>query len=193
MSHSIRLRTATPADAPALLAIYAPYVRQTAITFEYEVPDEAEFARRIAGTLQNYPYLVVECDGAPVGYAYAGHYRSRTAYDWDAELSIYLAPDAQRHRLGTRLYRALLALLHAQNVVSAYACITQPGQSLAFHESLGFQKVGVFPRCGWKFECWHDVAWLEVALRQRVTAPEPFLPFPALPEETVKRALEGLL
>ena len=122
------------------------------------------------------------------GLLYA-RFAARAAYGWDAELSIYLQPGLQRHRLGTRLYRALLALLHAQNVVSAYACITAPGPSIAFHETLGFQKVGTFPRTGWKFECWHDVVWMELPLRQRVTAPEPFVPFPDLSAELVRHIL----
>ena len=86
----IQIRAAVPTDAPALLAIYAPYVEQTAITFEYDVPAEAEFTRRIADTLQNYPYLVAEQDGVPVGYAYAGKFHERAAYDWSVETSIYV-------------------------------------------------------------------------------------------------------
>lgn len=189
MTQSIRIRPAVPADAPALLDIYAPYVRQTAITFEYEVPSVEEFTARITQTLTRYPYLVAEHDGKIVGYAYASPFHPRAAYGWDTELSIYLAPDLQRRRLGSRLYRVLLALLHAQNVVSAYACIVSPGPSIAFHESLGFQKVGMFPRSGWKFECWHDVVWMELPLRQRVTAPEPLIPFPELDPDIVRHIL----
>ena len=189
MIHKICIRPAAPADAPALLDVYAPYVRQTAITFEYDVPTAEEFAGRIARTLARYPYLAAEVDGGIAGFAYAAPFHARAAYGWDAELSIYLQPGLQRHRLGTRLYRALLALLHAQNVVSAYACITAPGPSIAFHETLGFQKVGTFPRTGWKFECWHDLVWMELPLRQRVTAPEPFVPFPDLPAELVRHIL----
>ena len=100
-----------------------------------------------------------------------------------------MQPGLQRHRLGSRLYRVLIALLHAQNVVNAYACITSPGPSIAFHESLGFQKIGTFPRTGWKFECWHDVVWMELPLRQRVTTPETFIPFPELDAETVRHLL----
>ena len=94
MDNKIIIRTASAADAPALLAIYAPYVEQTAITFEYDVPAEAEFTRRIADTLQNYPYLVAEQDSVPVGYAYAGKFHERAAYDWSVETSIYV----EQHR-----------------------------------------------------------------------------------------------
>lgn len=189
MTQNICIRLATPADALALLDVYAPYIRQTAITFEYDVPSIEEFTTRIEQTLTRYPYLVAEVDGAVAGYAYASPFHARAAYGWDTELSIYLQPGLQRHRLGSRLYRVLIALLHAQNVVNAYACITSPGPSIAFHESLGFQKIGTFPRTGWKFECWHDVVWMELPLRQRVTTPETFIPFPELDEETVRHLL----
>lgn len=189
MTEKFCIRPATPDDAQALLDLYAPYVQQTAITFEYDVPSCAEFAERIKRILREYPYLVAECDGEPVGYAYAIPFHARTAYRWDVELSIYLSPRVQRQHLGTRLYRALLSLLEQQNVVTAYACITSPGGSIAFHDTLGFQKVGLFPRSGWKFESWHDIVWMERPLRQRVTAPEPFLPFPSLPADLVHRLL----
>ena len=104
---SIQLRSAVPADAPALLAIYAPYVEQTAITFEYDVPTEAEFAYRIETTLQNYPYLVAEQDGVPVGYAYAGKFHERAAYDWSVETSIYVEQHRKRQGIGRLLHDAL--------------------------------------------------------------------------------------
>lgn len=191
MSSIIQIRTAQPSDAAALRALYAPYVEQTAITFEYEVPSEEEFATRIRTLRTVYPYLVAVVDDQIVGFAYGAPFRGRAAYQWDAELSIYLSPGFQGQRLGTRLYRALLALLARQNVVTAYACITVPGGSIAFHESLGFQKIGLFPRSGWKFESWHDVVWMEQSLRQRVTAPEPLIRFSELSEEVIEQVLDG--
>ena len=104
---SIQIRSAAPADAPALLAIYAPYVAHTAITFEYDVPAEAEFARRIAETLKRYPYLVAEEDGVPVGYAYAGKFHDRAAYDWSVETSIYVEQHQKRRGIGRLLHDAL--------------------------------------------------------------------------------------
>ncbi len=104
---SIQIRSAAPADAPALLAIYAPYVAHTAITFEYDVPAEAEFARRIAETLKRYPYLVAEEDGVPVGYAYAGKFHDRAAYDWSVETSIYVEQHRKRQGIGRQLHGAL--------------------------------------------------------------------------------------
>ena len=108
------LRPVTEADAPALLAIYAPYVRNTAITFEYEVPTEAEFARRIRTTLTRFPYLAAVRDGEILGYAYTGPFAARPAYQWAAETSIYIRQDAHRLGLGKRLYEAIEAISKAQ-------------------------------------------------------------------------------
>ena len=123
---ALRIRTARLSDAPALLKIYAPYVEKTAITFECTVLDIDEFAARLRATLRRYPYLVAERGGEIVGYAYAGSFGSRAAYDWAVEMSIYLRED-QRHRgTGKRLYAALEAVLRAQNIQNLYACIGCP-------------------------------------------------------------------
>ena len=103
MTDNIRIRPATAADAPALLAIYAPYVEHTAITFEYEAPAAEEFRRRICHTLERYPYFAAEAEGRIVGYAYAGPFHPRAAYDWDAELSIYVARDCRGMGVGRKL------------------------------------------------------------------------------------------
>lgn len=190
MLPKITIRPAVPEDAGALLAIYAPYVSQTAISFEYDLPSCEEFTARIRSIKDRYPYLVAELDGKPVGYAYASSFHPRMGFHWDVELSIYLSLDCQRHHLGTRLYQTLLALLRHQNVVTAYACIVSPGSSIAFHEAIGFQRVGLFPRSGWKAGSWHDIVFMEYSLRQRVTAPDPFIPFDALPSALVHKLLD---
>lgn len=189
MLPQITIRPAVPEDAPALLAIYAPYVSQTAISLEYDVPSCAEFTERIRSITALYPYLVAEQNGTVIGYAYAAPFHPRMGFHWDVELSIYLSLDCQRHHLGTRLYQTLLALLRHQNVVTAYACATASGNSIAFHESVGFQRVGLFPRSGWKSGSWHDIIWLEYPLRQRVTEPEPLIAFPNLPTALVHELL----
>lgn len=189
MLPQITIRPAVPEDAAALLAIYAPYVSQTAISLEYDVPSCEEFTARIRSITAYYPYLVAELDGKPAGYAYAAPFHARMGFHWDVELSIYLSLDCQRHHLGTRLYRTLLALLRHQNIVTAYACATAPGSSLAFHESIGFQRIGLFPRSGWKAGSWHDLVWMEYPLRQRVTEPEPLVPFSELPTSLVQELL----
>lgn len=184
------LRIATPHDCESIRAIYAPYVEHTAVTFEYTLPSAKEFTERICSTLAQYPYLVAELDGKVIGYAYAHAFRGRTAYSWDAELSIYLAPDTARRGIGTRLYRALLALLREQKLITAYACVTMPGTaSLAFHEAFGFTRLGTFPHSGFKRGCWHDIVWLECVLRERVTPPSDFIPFPALDPARIQQIL----
>ena len=143
---TIIIRTAAADDAAALLAIYAPYVEQTAITFEYKVPSLEEFRRRIIHTLQRYPYLVAEENGEILGYAYTSPFGERTAYSWAVETSIYLRQDVRGKGLGKRLYQSLEDISRAQHVQSQYACIAYPdaddahltGNSVAFHTHLGY-------------------------------------------------------
>ena len=116
---TINIRTASPSDAPALLSIYAPYVENTAITFEYTVPTPEDFRERIARTLDRYPYLVAQLNGTVMGYAYASAFHPRAAYDWSAEVSIYVSEDARGSGIGTRLYAALEDILKQQNIVNA--------------------------------------------------------------------------
>ena len=120
------IRLATPDDAPELLAIYEPYVRETAITCEYEVPSVEEFAGRIERALKRYPYLVMELDGRPVGYAYVSPLNSREAYDWSVETSIYLARDVRHGGLGRKLHDALKQCLVAMGITNMCALIAVP-------------------------------------------------------------------
>ena len=122
----MRIRMAGLEDAAALLAIYAPYVRETAITFEYDVPSEKEFAGRIAHTLEKFPYLVAENDGEIVGYAYAGAFHPRAAYQWCAEMSVYVKRDARRMGVGRKLYDAMETILSMQRLTNVEACIAVP-------------------------------------------------------------------
>ncbi|WP_312642151.1 N-acetyltransferase family protein [Hydrogenoanaerobacterium sp.] len=185
-----RIRFASLEDAPALLGIYTPYVTGTTITFEYEVPSVTEFEGRIASISKSYPYLVCESSGIPVGYAYASLYRTRAAYQWDVETSIYLHPDAQGKGVASALYDALMALLVLQGVYNVYACITHPNErSERFHKSYGFQKVGVFQKAGYKFGRWCDVIWLEKPLHDRFGAPEPIKPVAMLCRQEVQQIL----
>lgn len=179
---ALRIRTARLSDAPALLKIYAPYVEKTAIMFECTVPDIEEFAARMRATLRRYPYLVAERGGEIVGYAYAGPFGSRAAYDWAVEMSIYLRED-QRHRgTGKRLYAALEAVLRAQNIQNLYACIGCPDgaddahltrNSAQFHAHLGYRLVGEFPRCGYKFGTWYSMVWMKKCIGAHEAQPAP--------------------
>lgn len=163
------IRKATTADAPALLDIYAPYVRLTAITFEYDVPTVEEFSRRIANIGSRYPYIVAENDGLIAGYAYASQFHERAAYQWSVETSIYLDTTQRRKGIGRKLYNELERLLRVQGVCNMNACITWlphadphlPIGSVPFHEAMGFSRCAHFHRCGLKFNHWYDVVWME--------------------------------
>lgn len=156
----VTIRLATSADGAAVAAIYAPVVRDTTVSFEADPPDAAEMAARIAATLPRHPYLVAERDGRVVGYAYAGVHRTRAAYAWCAETSVYLAPDAQGQGVGRALMEALVGVLAAQGFAVAVAGATLPNDaSVALHRALGFRDVGVFPRAGFKHGQWWDTWW----------------------------------
>lgn len=165
----ITVRDAEPADAQRILTIYDYYVKNTAITFEYDTPTIDEFRERMRRTMRRYPYLVAERDGAVLGYAYAGAFVGRAAYDWSCELSIYLDHTAQKQGLGRALYAALEARLRAMGILNLYACIGYPRaddeylttNSADFHAHLGFVKVGEFHQCGYKFGRWYDMIWME--------------------------------
>ncbi|KXT78935.1 N-acetyltransferase family protein [Streptococcus panodentis] len=161
----MKIRLARKEDAAALVAIYAPYVEETAITFEYDVPSVEEFAGRIEKTLVKYPYLLAEEEGRILGYAYASAYYGRTAYDWAAELSVYLAQDVRGRGVGSRLYAVLEDLLQKQGYLRFLACIALPNEaSLALHRKRGYQQVAHFPKIGYKFDRWHDIVWLQKTL-----------------------------
>ena len=288
----LTFRVARPEDAEALLAIYAPYVEETAITFEYQVPSVEAFRARIAHTLATYPYIVAvegqpanaaagrvdgasascidraeanagtaHVDGTPVssapasgagavtgthrtseriiGYAYVGRLHERAAYDWSVETSIYVDRCARKHGLGRQLYERLEAILRAMNIISVNACIAYPGtmntvaaadrlqdahigigapntadrtrkdsregtvdsgvdigedpylntNSPDFHAHLGYQLVGHFHACAYKFDRWYDMIWMEKWIAPHPAKPEAMIPFPELPTEVVERCL----
>ena len=180
------IRTASPKDAEALQNIYAPYVEKTAVTFEYEAPSVEEFAGRIERTLQKYPYLAAELDGGIVGYAYAGAFHERAAYDWAVETSIYVREDKKGAGIGRALYEALEQALLRQNILNANACIAYPAQedkyltkdSVLFHERMGYRMVGKFQKCGYKFGRWYDMVWMEKHLKSNPENPERVIWFP---------------
>ncbi len=165
----MKIRNASPDDAERLLEIYSYYVRNTAISFEYDVPTQAEFSRRIGDTLKRYPYLVLEEDGRAVGYAYAGVFKGRAAYDRSCEVSVYVDRGERRRGYGSALYGALEERLKERGILNMYACIASPavedeyltGDSEAFHSRLGFVRVGEFHNCGFKFGRWYNMIWME--------------------------------
>jgi L-amino acid N-acyltransferase YncA len=148
-------------DAAACLAIYAPFITDSAVSFEATPPSVSEFAERIARYSRTHHFLVAEEEGRVIGYAYGSPYRERAAYRWTAETSIYVNPGYHGRGVGTKLYAELLALLRAQGIRMALAGATLPNDaSIALHRRCGFVQVGVLPSVGWKFDRWHDVAWL---------------------------------
>lgn len=192
----VSIRAACPAvDATGLLDIYAYYVENTAITFEYAVPDTLEFEQRIKTTLGSYPWLVAELSGHLVGYAYAGRFKARDAYAWAVETSIYVQHGCRQSGLGRCLYAALENVLRRQHVLNCNACITWSETedarlthgSVRFHEKAGYAMVGTFRRCGYKFDKWYDMLWMEKHIGDHVAPPATFVPFRDLPEDEVRR------
>lgn len=187
-SKDIRIRTAGIHDAQALLEIYAPYVRNTAITFEYEVPKLADFQKRIENTLKKYPYIVAEADGEILGYAYTGAFKERAAYDWSAEVSIYVKEDKHGNGVGRKLYAALEEISHAQHILNLNACIAcsdtedayLTNDSVTFHSHMGYTMVGKFHQCGYKFGRWYDMVWMEKMVGEHPADPAPVVLFPDL-------------
>lgn len=162
----LRLRLATLEDAAGVAAVYAPVVRETSISFELEAPDALEMGRRMAAILARTPWLVAEAQGTIAGYAYAGPFRARPAYQWTTETTVYLDPAFRGRGVGTALYVALLEALRALGYRSAVGGVTLPNDgSVALHERLGFRPVGVFRAAGFKFGAWHDVGFWQVELR----------------------------
>ena len=160
------LRLATPDDAAVIQEIYAPYVLDSATSFETEIPSATELAERISATLDFYPWLVCEDEGVVVGYAYASAHRARAAYCWAVDVSVYIAASHQRRGLGRILYTALFERLIQQGFFVAIAGITLPNPgSVGLHESLGFTHVGTYHNIGFKAGAWQDVGWWEKSLQ----------------------------
>jgi phosphinothricin acetyltransferase len=181
MSGTIRL--ARESDGDALAAIYRPVVAATPASFELVPPDGAEMARRIRDTLPAYPWLVCEVDGRVAGYAYGMRHRARPAYRWSAEVSVYIDAAHRRGGIGRGLYTSLFAILGAQGYCTAFAGITLPNPgSVALHEALGFEPIGVFRRIGHKFGQWHDVGWWQRPLREYGAEPTEPVPVTTLSE-----------
>ncbi|WP_423824090.1 N-acetyltransferase family protein [Salinisphaera sp. SPP-AMP-43] len=159
----VHIRRVCAADGPALARIYAPFVTDNAVSFEYDAPDAETMSHRALTTDAEYAWLIAEDSaGRCLGYAYAGAFRSRPAYDWTVETSAYLATDARGRGVGERLYRHLFATLAQTGYQMAIAAITLPNSpSLKFHERFGFTRIGVLEAVGYKFEQFHDVAYYQ--------------------------------
>lgn len=189
----MQIRIATTEDAVAIREIYAPYVMQTAVSFEYEVPSVQEFEKRISNTLKEYPYLVAIQNDRVVGYAYAGPFHTRDAYKHCAELSIYLNQDVKRNGIGRALYTKIEEILIKQNICTVHACIASPdgedehltGDSEQFHAKMGFKLAGRHEACGFKFGKWYSIVWMDKVIGERTENPDSFIPFRKIEESLV--------
>jgi L-amino acid N-acyltransferase YncA len=161
-------------DGAACAEIYAPFVSGTSISFEEKPPDAAELTRRIDHITSSFPWLVAEVDGSVAGFAYASRHRERAAYCWAADVSVYVGRAHHRRGIGKALYGELLELLRRQGLYTICAGITLPNAgSVALHEALGFQLVGVYRRIGYKHGQWRDVGWWQMELRPVPPGPPP--------------------
>lgn len=187
----ITVRNAKLEDAARILEIYSYYVENTAITFEYTVPTPEDFRARMENTMRRYPYLVIENDGTVEGYAYAGAFVGRAAYDWACEMTIYLDRNARKCGMGRTLYEALQKELAKMGILNLYACIAYPEEddeyltanSAVFHEHLGFAKVGELHNCGYKFGRWYHMIWMEKVIGKHQAAQPPITDYPRLEQK----------
>lgn len=185
----MKIRVATAEDAGSIQSIYAPYVEKTAVTFEYDVPCTEDIRQRIINTLKEYPYLVALEQEKIAGYAYAGSFHARAAYRHSAEVSIYLHEKWHKKGIGKQLYQELENRLMRQNVFVLYACIATTGRdhdenltdaSICFHKRMGYTTVGKHNLCGYKFNKWYSVIWMEKQIADRADSPNAFIPFSEL-------------
>jgi L-amino acid N-acyltransferase YncA len=184
------IRLATPADAAAILDIYAPYIQHTSLTFETEVPTVEAFAERIQNYLLNWPWLVCDVDGVIAGYAYGARYRERVAYQWCCESSIYMHDDFQKAGIGRILYKTLFDILKIQRFNNVYAVINLPNEkSVAFHEHCGFEYFATYEKVGWKLGRWKNVGWWKLQVNEYGDDPAAPIKF----AELDKGFLPGLL
>ena len=186
-----KIRTVQLSDAEAILQVYAPFITDTCISFEYVVPSVEEFAQRIASISAEYPYIVLEENGEIVGYAYSHRYLERVAYSWDVEVTIYLAPKVQGKGLGVILYDTLEKLMALQNIKNLYSCITGDNvHSIEMHRAMGYELIGTFPKAGFKHDRWLDVVWMAKAIGEKENAPLPLVLFSEMQASVVEKVLQ---
>ena len=177
----MNIRVATLSDAQQVRGIYAPFCLATPISFETDAPSLEEIERRIATTLEFFPWLICAEEGRVAGYAYASRHRERAAYRWSADVSVYVRDDARGQGVGRALYTSLFAILRVQRICNIVAGITLPNPaSVALHEAMGLRPIGLFEGIGFKCGAWHDVGWWQLALAPRKGEPPEPLSFPSI-------------
>lgn len=187
----MRIRFIEKADYKRVLDIYKEYINTT-ITFEYELPAQKEFDERIEKICQKYPYIVAEENGEVVGYAYAHEFKERIAYQWGAELSVYLDKKATYKGIGTKLYNVLTKILKLQGINTVYALITQENEtSVKMHEKYGFKHVATIKNVGFKNGKWLSVSWFEKIIGPHLPNPQNIVSVKNLETSTIKEILEN--
>jgi phosphinothricin acetyltransferase len=176
-----QIRPASESDAEQIAAIYARYVRSTFISFELEPPDTQEMKRRLRTISQRWPWLVCARNEEVLGYAYGSEHRTRAAYQWSVDVTVYVSPQVVRGGIGRALYSSLLPLLQLQGFFNAFAGIALPNAaSVGLHEAMGFRPVGIYRSVGYKLGAWRDVGWWQLPLQEGSAAPGPPLPIQSL-------------
>lgn len=189
---TILFRMAEPEDAQGILSIYSPYIKETAVTFEYTVPSVGEFRDRMEAVRKAYPYLICEVDGHMAGYAYAHRYRERAAYQWDAELSVYLEPKFTGRGIGRAFYQALEEILKLQNVQNLYGLVASPNPSSeALHISCGFRLLGREVETGYKLGKWIDISYFGKSIGDKTVPPKPLLGISCVEEGKIQEILDN--
>lgn len=174
-------------DVKEVQEVYKPFVRNTPITFEYNVPSYKKFVKRVEKTLETYPWIVAEIDGHIVGYAYAAKFKERMAFTWTAETYIYVAEMQNSQGVGTALYSALHDILKRQGFYNLYAMITSTAKrSIHFHEQMGYINLYTLEKCAWKFDNWYGMTCMEKKIGDFHETPEPIIPFKILDEAGLK-------
>jgi L-amino acid N-acyltransferase YncA len=172
MDTNKKVRLATEADGASILEIYTPFITDTVITFECEVPTTMDFCTRLTNIQKQYPCLVCEINGNIVGYAYASQFNKRAAYDWSVDFSVYINSQYHGKKIGKALYFALFEILKLQGYYNAYAGVTLPNiKSESLHESFGFRAIGLYPKVGYKLGSWYDVKWYGLTIKEHIQAP----------------------
>lgn len=184
------IRIVQETDTAEILGIYEPYIKDTVITFEYEIPSVDDFRSRIREISSDYPYIVCVSDGKIIGYAYAHRQMERAAYQWNAELSVYIDKACLRCGIGKALYSALIEILQTQNVCNVYGGVTSPNEnSEKLHEYFGFKRLGVYHSTGYKCGVWHDVTWFEKLIGNYDLEPKPFVSIQEIDKNVIKEIL----
>ena len=193
------IRIVQAEDAGQIAEIYRPYVEKTAVSFEYTAPSPEEMQKRIEKTLKTHPFLAAEENGEILGYAYTGRYKERKAYDWGAEISIYIKEEYHKKGIGRKLYAAIEEISKAQNILNLYACITADSEegsgylsdSIRFHEHVGYKIIGRFEFSGNKFGKWHNTVFMEKMIGEHPADPPTVIPFSKLRQsEDILNALK---